>query len=210
MAVCTSLPTSIANISAINCFQNIGSVAKVMFQRYLDTSGSAVSITIGTNNPNLQATWTTLKAAADDTHVTVLPEVLHNPDWTGGDNREYGGGDETFGGVPINLGEEFMRFSGELLRWKQKPIQELKAYKNETKLGVYLINDSGEIWGLTDDHDSPAIFKPIPIFSLHIGSKIPGKRSTPDKNMISFAVLENWSDYLYGVTPSDFQALIDL
>lgn len=210
MAICTTLPTAIANLTAVTCIQNVGSVGKLLFQRTKDSSGSAVSITIGTSNPNLAATWTTLKAAADDTHVTVLPDILHNPDWTGAEMREYGGGDETYGGIPLTLGEEFVSFSGELLRIPQKQIEELKAYKDEVNLGVYIINDAGEIWGLTDDHDSPTIFKPIPIFSFHVGSLLPGKRSTPDKNMIAFKCLENWSDKLYGVTPSDFAALTDL
>lgn len=204
------IPTAIANLTALTCIENIGTVSKIMFQRVRDTSGTLQTITIATSNPNLEATWTTAKAAADDSHVTVLPTYVHNSEWSGGEKRSYGGGDETYGGIDIVLGEEFMSFSCELLQVPQSLIAELKPYRCEPNLGVYLIMDDGTIVGLTDSLSSPTIFKPIPIFGLHVGSKIPGKRSTPDKNMLSFSVLEDWSDYLHVVTPSDFEALIEL
>ena len=204
------IPTAIADLTALTCIENIGTVGKLMFQRFRDTSGTLNSITIATNNPNLEATWTTLKAAADDTHVSVLPTYLHNVEWAGGESRQYGGGDETYAGAPVVLGEEFMTMSADLIQVPQSLIQELKPYRCESNLGVFLIMDNGNIVGITDDLASPTIFKPIPINGLHISSKIPGKRSQPDMNKISFQVLEDWSDYLHVVTPSDFEALIEL
>lgn len=205
-----SCPAAIGNLSSISCVENLSTAAKLIFQRVRSASGTANSFTISSNNPNLAATWDTVQTASDDTHATVLPTYLHNVEWSGGEARQYGGGDETYGGNPITLGEEPFQMSAELLQVPQKLITELKPYRCEPNMGVFVITENGTIVGLTDDLDSPTIFKPIPIFGLHISSKMWGKRSTPDKNMISFQVNEDYSDFLYEVTPSDFDALIDL
>ena len=207
------IPTEIGDLTALTCIENIGTVGKLAFQRFRDSSGTSLALnnsTIAVDNPNVLATWTSAKALSTDAKVTVLPTYVHNVEWGGGDARQYGGGDETFAGAPVILGEEFMTMSADLIQVPQSLIQELKAYRCESNLGVYLIMDNGNIVGIVDDLSSPTVFKPIPINGLHISSKVPGKRSAPDMNKLSFQVLEDWSDYLHVVTPSDFEALIEL
>lgn len=200
--------TEIDDIPSSACQQDFGQVQKVMFQRIYSTGTTKNEIVISTTNPNLLATWTTLKSASDGTKVTVSP-YISTPETEPGSKREFGGGNATIGGIPIVMGREPTSFTGQLFTFKQDVIAALKKYECEN-IGVFLINEHGHIAGDTDDLGTPTKFLPIPIKSLFIGDKNLGGFEEPDSNAIEWSFLPNWSDKFHVVTPTDFNAVTDL
>lgn len=210
---CSCTPgTAIQDLSATNCKQNFGPPSKLIFQRIYSSGSTKNSITVASTNPNLLATWTALEAAADGTKVQYSP-LIHNIDPSGGEIREYGGGDETIGGIPIQLGSEFTRYQGDLLAEEQisviTPLKQIMCEGQYENLAAYFVNDRGQI-GAIGDASTPTVIYPIPIYQFFVSDKITGKRSTPDKNMVRWFCLENWSNNFVVITPSDFNGLTDL
>lgn len=198
----------IPDIVIETCFEDIGQVQKLVFQRIYSTGSTKNSFTIASANPNLLASWTPLLAASDGTKVVQTP-FLSQPETEPGAARKYGGGNATIGGIEIIVGREPTTFTGMYLRTSQKSIKDMKAMMCET-VGVYLIDEFGRIIGISDDIDSPTIFYPIPIQGLFIGDKKLGGLEEPDSNVIEFGFYPNWSDNLHVVTPSNFDALTAL
>lgn len=188
------------------CKEKVGQVQKVVFQRKFASAGTLNEVTVATDDPALQATWDTLKAASDSTKVVASP-YLSEPVSEAGAKREYGGGNATIGGIPIILGREPQPFEAKFLDTSQKSIKDLKTFQCETELAVYLIDEHGRIIGLSDDIDSPTKFRPIPIQGLFVGDKSLGGYESPDMNAMEFKFFGNWSDDLSIVTPTDFNAL---
>ena len=170
--------------------------------------GSKNKFVIATEDPTLLASWTPLLSAVDSTKVVQTP-YIQAPTTEPGAPRTYGGGNETLGGLEIIIGREPTSFTGAILQTKQQTIDELKKFQCET-LGLYLVDEYGRISGLTDDHDTPTEFYPIPISTLFVGDKMLGGIEAPDKNDVSWKFYANWSDKLKVVTPTDFNALSDL
>ena len=206
-SVCV-LPAEIPDIAASTGKVRLNEIQKIVFQRTKD--GTTLNeITIATTNPNLLATWTALKAASDNTKVTVSP-YIDNPESEAGGAREFGGPGETRGGIPIRFGRENTPFSARLMDTQTAIIEDLKAYECEEELSVFFINECGNIIGKTDDNASPTTFRGFPIRSIFISDLNMGFYTAPDYYMIQFNLLANWSDNLYIVTPSDFDALTEL
>jgi len=201
-------PTEIPDITSDDCVERIGEVQKIVFQRTKD--GTTLNeITIATSNPNLLATWTALKAASDNTKVTVSP-FIQGPESDPGEPREFGGEGQTLGGIPILLGSSPTSFTAQLIDVKQLVVQDLKEYMCERELSVFLVDEHGRIWGLADDPSSATTFRGIPIRGFFVSDKNLGGFTEPDRNEIRWSFLPNWSDNLYSVTPSDFEALVEL
>lgn len=190
------------------CPENLGQIQKLAFQRIYSSGSTKNKFTISSANPNLLASWTALTGASDGTKVTISPFIA-NPTSEAGAPREYGGGNATLGGIPIILGAEPTTFSCELHSAKQTIVKALKDYMCET-LGVYFIDESGKIIGLADDNSSATEFYPIPVRQFFVGDKTFGGFESVDMNTIQFSMLANWSNELYVVTPSDFDALTEL
>lgn len=201
-------PTEITDIPASDCLESLGQVQRVGFQRTLD--GTTLNeITIGVNDPALLATWTTLKAAADDTKVQFTPKFA-NPVNEAGAIREFGTGNQVLDGIPINIGRDRSPFTAEFYNIKQAIITALKDYECEPELAVFLITENKKIWGLADDVASPTTFRGIPIYQFFVSDKQLGGYEEPDRNFIQWSFTANWSDNLYAVTPSDFDPLLEL
>lgn len=167
------------------------------------------NIVIATTNPNLLATWTALKAAADSTKVQVTPyiqDVNNEP----GEAREFGGGNQTLGGIPITMGRNPSTLEAAFFDLKQKIAGELKQYECEKELSVFFVNEHGQIIGKTDDPDSPTTFRGFPLRSFFVSDKKLGGFDEPDRNNLKMSFLPNWSDNLHRVTPTDFDALTDI
>lgn len=205
------LDAAIPTIPISDCPESLGQVQKVIFQRVFSAAGVKNSIDIsGTSTapPDALATWTALIAAADGTKVQVSP-YIQGPSNEAGAKREYGGGNETLGGIPIIIGREPSAFTANILRSPQDTIKELKKLMCEN-VGVYLIDEFGRVAGVVDDPASPTTFSPIPISGLFIGDKVLGGLESVDMNAIEWMFFPNWSDNLHIVTPSDFNAVTDL
>ena len=78
-------------------------------------------------------------------------------------------------------------------------------------VGVYLVDENGNIGCLVDDMDSPTKYMPIPIGKLFVGDKKLGGFEEPDSNSIEWAFSPNWSDKFYIVKRDtlDFNPLTD-
>lgn len=196
---CCPAATAITTIPAEGCAQNFGQIQKVIFQRIWNGS-TKNSIADGTSSgqAGLLASWTALKAKTDSTKIVVSPYV-ENPADDGGDARTYGGGNETLNGIEQVVGSNPVAFSARMNGKTQDIITAMKNLMCEAlgnNLGVYLVNENGQIEGIKTGGN----WYPIPIQRLFISDKLHGNFDGPDYNNISFAYAPGYSDNLSVLT----------
>lgn len=214
MGLLCSCPQGAAldNLPITDCPESLGQLQKVAFQRVYSApgvkNGFDLDVAEDPEDPTQLASWTPYVSATDSTKVVVSP-YLHGPTSEPGAAREYGGGNETVGGIPIIVGREPSTMTTQLIQQPQAVIEALKSYQCEN-IGVYLIDEYGRIAGLVDDHENPTFFGPIPIASLFVGDKMLGGLEEADRNELIWRFFPNWSDKLKIYTPEDFNALTDL
>lgn len=195
----------IADLDIVECKESLGQIQKVAFQRIYKTAGTKNTI----SDPTKKASFATLFSAADGSKMTVSP-YIQNPETEPGAARTFGGGNQTLGGVEITIGREPTKFTGIIYQESQKTIAQLKEYQCE-EIGVYLIDENGNIACLVDDMDDPTAYMPIPVRGLFVGDKKLGGFEEPDSNSIEWSFMPNWSDKLYIVKQEtlDFNPLTD-
>lgn len=192
---CCPAATALPTIPAEVCAQNFGQIQKIIFQRIMNGS-TKNSIADGTSagNAGLLASWTALKAAPDDTKIAVTP-FIEAPADDGGDARTFGGGNDTLNGIEIIIGSNPVNFTCRLNGKKQDIIAELKKLMCESlanNLGVYLVNENGQIEGVKDGSS----WYPIPVQRLFVSDKHHGNFDGPDYNDLSFSFAPGYSDKL--------------
>lgn len=195
----------IADLEIADCKESLGQVQKVAFQRVYKTAGELNAVEDATK----KASFASLFSAADGTKMTVSP-YIQGPTTEPGAARTFGGGNQTLGGIEITIGREPTSFAGVIYQESQKTIKQLKQYMCEN-VGVWLIDENGNIGCLVDDHDNPTKFMPIPIGKLFIGDKKLGGFEEPDSNSIEWSFFPNWSDNLHIIKREelDFNPLTD-
>lgn len=195
----------LADLEIVDCKESLGQVQKVLFQRVYKSAGEMNSV----SEPTKKASWSTLFSAADGTKVTISP-YIQGPTTEPGAARTFGSGNQVLGGIPITIGREATSFTGTIYQESQKTIAQLKQYQCET-IGVYLIDENGNIGCLVDDLDTPTQYMPIPIYSFFVGDKTLGGFEEPDSNAISWSFVPNWSDKFYIIKRDslDFNPLTD-
>lgn len=195
----------IADLEIAECKESMGQIQKVAFQRIYKTAGTMNTV----SDPTKKASWSTFFSAADGTKMTVSP-YIQNPTSEPGAARTFGGGNQTLGGIEITIGREPTTFSGIIYQESQKTIAQMKQYMCEN-IGVYLIDENGNIGCLIDDIDEPTTYKPIPIGKLFVGDKKLGGFEEPDSNTIEWSFFPNWSDKFYIIKRDtlDFNPLTD-
>lgn len=203
------LGASLPDVPLYDCPDSFGQIQKVVFQRLESAAGKKNEFVAESNDIKEKASWTAFLEAEDGTKVVPSPYITA-PTTEPGAARTYGGGNETLGGVELNIGREPTPFSGNLLQEHQTTVKALKKLQCEGALGVYLIDENGEIGAIADDPDKPTKYSPIPIYGLFVGDKNLGGLEAPDSNAISWKFMPNWSDNLVRVKPTDFNALTDL
>lgn len=200
---CCPAAAAIPTIPAEGCAQNFGQIQKVIFQRIWNGS-TKNGIVDGTSSgqAGLLASWTALKAATDSTKIAVSPYVEAPAD-DGGDARTYGGGNDTLNGIEQVIGSNPVGFSCRLNGKKQDIITELKKLMCESQannLGVYLVNENGQIEGLkvtvTSGGSSTTTWYPIPIQRLFVSDKFHGNYDGPDYNNMTFSYVPGYSNKL--------------
>lgn len=196
----------ITTLTVNDCPFDVGQTQKIIFQRVYETGSTRNEMTV--SEAALEATWTALFAANDSTK-TSISSFVEDPNTDGGDAREFGSGNAVLGGIPRITGKNPTSFRCVLRSPQSLIAEQLNNYMCET-LGVYLITENGKIIGITDSNASPTKFYPIPIRSFFIGDRKAGGFEEPDNCPISWRFLPNWSLKLKEITPSDFEALIDL
>lgn len=196
----------LADLDIADCKEGLGQVQKFVLQRIYKTAGEMNNIA----DPTKKASWTPLFSAADGTKTVISP-YIQGPTTEPGAARTFGGGNQTLGGVEIIIGREPTTFSAVMYQEKQKTIATMKKYMCET-VGVYLIDEGGNIGCLVDDLDSPTQYMPIPVGKFFVGDKNLGGFEEPDSNAIEWSFFPNWSDKLYIIKCEelDFNPLTDL
>lgn len=186
------------------CKESMGQIQKVAFQRVYKAAGELNSVSDVT-----KASFSTLFSAADSTKMVVSP-YLQNPTTEPGAARTFGGGNQTLGGIEIVIGREPTTFSGVLYQESQAVIKTLKSYMCEN-VGVWLIDENGNLGCLVDNPKAPTKYMPIPIGKLFVGDKKLGGFEEPDSNTVEWSFFPNWSDNLVIVKQSemDFNPLTD-
>lgn len=196
----------IADLTISECKESFGQIQKVAFQRIYKTAGTANTIAKEKLN---KAGFSAMFSAADGSKMTVSP-YIQNPTTEPGAARTFGGGNQTLGGIEITIGREPTTFSGIIYQESQQTIAQLKDYQCEN-VGIYLIDENGNIGCLVDDFKNPTTYSPIPINKLFIGDKKLGGYEEPDSNAIEWSFFPNWSDKLYLIKRDtlDFNPLTD-
>lgn len=195
----------IPDLEIDECKESMGQIQKVAFQRVYKTAGELNTV----EDPTKKASFSTLFSAADGTKMTVSP-YIQGPATEPGSARTFGGGNQTVGGIEITIGREPTTFSATIYQEGQKVISQLKDYMCEN-VGVWLVDENGNIGCLVDDISNPTKYMPIPIGKLFVGDKKLGGFDEPDSNVIEWNFFPNWSDKFHIVkrTELDFNPLTD-
>lgn len=180
------------DLEIAECKESFGQIQKVIFARIFSATGVKNKIpkeTIAT-----KVTMTPLFAAGDSTKLIVSP-YIQNPTTEPGEARTFGGGNQTLGGVEIVIGREPTTFTGVIYQEAQSVIKTLKSYSCE-KIGVFLIDENGNIGAIIDSVGNATYYEPIPVDKFFVGDKNLGGYEEPDSNTISWSFYPNWSDNL--------------
>ena len=196
----------LADLEIAECKESLGQIQKVIIQRIYKSTGEKNKMPAATIKA--KTTIAALASAADGTKIIVSP-YIQNPTTEPGAARTFGGGNQTLGGIEIVIGREPTTFSGIIYQESQSTIKTMKEYSCEN-IGVYLIDENGNIAALTDDDG--ANYMPIPVGKFFIGDKKLGGFEEPDSNTIEWSFFPNWSDNLVIVkaTELDYNPLTDL
>ena len=196
----------LADLEINDCKESLGQIQKVIFQRIYKSTGVLNKITAEELKAKTQ--MAALASAADGTKIIISPYV-QNPGTEPGAARTPGGGNQTLGGIEMVIGREPTAFSGIIYQEAQSVIKTLKEYSCEN-IGVYLIDENGNIGAITTDEG--ANYTPIPIGKFFVGDKRRGGFEEPDSNTIGWSFVPNWSDNLVIIKASelDYNPLTDL
>lgn len=186
-----------------DCPFDLKQIQKVIFQK----TGS--SFDTGATPPTtttLKADWDVLLAATDNTKVVVTPFIIDVKvvpgDFItegGGDNTTLNGVEEITGFNPTKVTGMFKSITPE----QEKALKKLMCHP----LTAYFVNQDVNIFGkkVTD-----AITTGFPVQALGIKDRNNEGFGTKDSNDIQFSMPARWSEDLVRITPSDFNALVDL
>lgn len=207
---------ALVDIPCVKCPERFGQIQKVAFQRITADDGTRnkFSATVGWAAIDDLAAWQALMTAADSTKVVVSP-YIYSPTQETGAPRTFGGGNDGLGGVEEIIGREPSAFTGSLRNIPQVVAKLLKTLMCESEagnLGVYLIDENGNVEGLSDPGADSATgyIYPIPIRSFFVGDKVHGGIDNPDTNAIQWSFLPNYSDELHIFSVTTFNPLTDL
>jgi len=208
------LGTALESIPTFSCVEHFGQIQKVAFQRIESSAGVKNFFDSAATPPNdikLLASWTAAKSAADGKKVVISP-YLQAPATDGGDAITFGGGNDTLGGKVIVTGSNPVNFTSVVRDAPQNVIKAMKKLMCEAaadNLGVYLINENGQIAAIKDTTVATR-FYPIPVRGLFIGDKLLGGLDGTDTNAVNWSFRPNWSDDVVLIDPTNFNAVIDL
>ena len=201
----------ITTISPVTCAERFGQTQKVIFQRLIDSA----SVSDDKRNGMVQSqaedvdNWVTLKTASGDTKIAVTP-YIENPTPDGGDVKTVGGGNESLNGVETVIGSNPVGMTFDMNNMPQSVIDEMEGLMCEAlgrNLGVYLINEKGQLRGIkesvTSGGTTTVTWRPIPIQTLFVGEWQPGGLDANDKNALSFKFVPGYLKKTAILTPTD-------
>jgi hypothetical protein len=202
--------TTIGNVDATVCPQDLGQLQRVAFFRAgtikFDTATPANNIpaTIASDLVTELAPYTILRAAIDDTKLVFLPLFGGDPISTPGDENTFGGNDNTTrNGQVYHEGfnpDTFTARYDQLTAAQTKQIRELTC---ETLEAIF-VNDSGDlIWFRNGD-----ILKGVDVAGVPtLAGRNANGYASRDGNVFKFQMPHGWDETFEKVTPTDFNAL---
>lgn len=201
------LPASINDLSDIVCPEIIGQVQKLVFQRRQSSAPFSTFEGATAGGADLIASWDAYKTAVDDTKVATTPFFdsftipMVEAVTEGGDDNT------TLDGAELVVGTTTVTVTGQFRNLPAANLRQLKAYNAEQNLTIYMINESGKIWGqnLTGDE-----FSGTSIYNFFIADGGNEGKNTHDKTAFRFSLRCGWRDNLVSVDPADFDALTQL
>lgn len=198
----------LADLSIAECKESFGQIQKIIIQRKYQSAGLLNKISAA--DIKTKTAMAALASASNGTKIIISP-YIQNPTTNPGEARTFGGGNQTLGGIEIVIGREPTTFEGVIYQESQQTIKAMKSYSCE-EIGVYLIDENGNIGAIVDNPTTPANYLPIPIQSFFVSDKKLGGYEEPDSNSISWSFLPNWSDNLVIIKQSelDYNPLTDL
>lgn len=200
------LGQSLEKLVIPECKESFGQIQKVLIMRINGTEGlNGLTLAEGATKIT-KSSVETLLSATDSKKVVVSP-YINNPSNEPGAMRTFGGGNQTPGGIEINIGREPTSFTGSLYEESQSTVKAMKSYQCET-IGVIYIDENGALAGLQGEDK----LLPIPVRGFFVGDKKFGNYEEVDSNAIEWKHFPNWSDNLTIIKPAemDFNALTDL
>lgn len=208
---CCPLATSLTDIPASACPENMGQIQRYWFVRKGEviwdtvTPANNLPATIAALAPTVLAGWTILFAAVDDTHVVASPLIGGDSSVTAGSTISQGGGDNsTLSGTTlingINPADGTARFDS--LTGPQIAAFRTLACEG-TGLEVYMINQQGLIWGQQEGD----LFTGFDVSNVVLGSMTNAGFGTRDNNTMTFQLDFDYDETKAAVTPTDFNAL---
>jgi hypothetical protein len=200
--------TALTAIPANDCGLNIGQIQKLLFQRKQATASPTIPVIADAAE---LATWTALKALTTNAKVVVSPfceEVVIPP---GTFITEGGDDNTTLNGTQLIVGAGQIPVTGKFRSLAVAVIRALKKLNCEHFAGltVGFVNQDGDIFGISTG-DATTDFRFIPIYSFGVTDAGAEGLNTHDKSNFQFGLKYGWRDRLVKVTPTDFDALVDL
>ncbi len=177
---------ALESIPMDDCPVNIGQVVKVAFQRTKKSATETNKVAAVT-----KATFDALFTATDSTKMVVSPE-MGGATFTAGDMITARDGNDAPYGVPIIAGRDATEFNANLLQKNPKVEEAIKKMQCESQLGVWMINNNGDLICQVDDYDNPTEYSPIPIRTLFVGDRTAGGLTDVDSNVIKWWLTANW------------------
>ena len=208
---CCPLATSLTDIPASVCPENMGQIQRYWFVRKGEviwdtvTPANNLPATIAALAPTVLAGWTILFAAADDSHVVPSPLIGGDSTLTGGSTISQGGGDNsTLSGQTLING---INPTDGTARFDSLTGAQITAFRKlaceGTGLEVYLINQQGLIWG----QQVGDLFTGFDISNVVLGSMTNAGFGTRDNNTMTFQLDFDYDETKAAITPTDFNAL---
>ena len=131
---------------------------------------------------------------------TLISPYIQNPATEPGAARTFGGGNQTLNGLETIIGRDATQFTGAIYQETQSVAKTLKKLSCERNLGVYLIDEYGNIGCNIEvmevENAQILVALPIPVRNFFIGDKNLGGFEEPDSNIVQWNFLQNWSDDL--------------
>ena len=208
---CCPLATSLTDIPASACPENMGQIQRYWFVRKGEviwdtvTPANNVPGTIATFLPSVIDGWSVLFAAPDDTHVVTSPLIGGDSVLTAGTTISQGGGDNsTLSGTTLINGINPTDGSARFDSLTGAQIEAFRKLACEgTGLEVYLINQQGLIWG----QQVGDLFTGFDVSNVVLGSMTNAGFGTRDSNVMTFQLDFDYDETKAAVTPTNFNAL---
>jgi hypothetical protein len=197
-------PTVLADIPDQTCPERFDQIVKIVFQR----TQTAPSFT--TASILLQATWTPLLSAVDDTKAVISPLIPNVVIPVGEVLKEGGNDNTTINGIPKLAGRSFAAVTAQLQDAEKDVRAAMRALAAEsalipgyTNLWAYFINRFGQVIGVENGGNVEG----IPVYNLYVGDV--GTEGLNKANIanLSFDLAPGWSDNVAIYTPTAFNPL---